>query len=219
LTVLKEFQAAFIEFAIENEVLQFGEFELKSGRVSPYFFNAGKFDHGSMLSRLGRFYADALIDAGLPFDLLFGPAYKGIPLVSATAIALADNYRRDTPYAFNRKEAKDHGEGGVIVGAPLEGRVVIVDDVITAGTAIREVFDVFSGYPGVQPSGALVAIDRQEKGASELSAIQEIELQYGVSVVSVVKLTDIVNYIEGRPAFARELDRIKEYRELYGVAA
>jgi len=216
--MLKDFQERFLEFAIRNEILQFGEFELKSGRVSPYFFNAGRFDSGAMLHELGGYYAEALLASRLPFDLLFGPAYKGIPLVTATVIALSEQYGLDVPYAFNRKETKDHGEGGQLVGAELKGRVVIVDDVITAGTAIREVMELLS-RSAATVQGALVAIDRQERGSAELSAIQEIQQEYGVSVVSVVKLDDIINYIETRAGLENELDRIRRYRDTFGVAA
>lgn len=216
--MLSEYQERFIEFAIRNEVLQFGEFELKSGRTSPYFFNAGRFNSGAVLHELGGYYAEALLASGLPFDVLFGPAYKGIPLVTATAIALAERHDIDAPYAFNRKEAKEHGEGGQIVGANLAGQVVIVDDVITAGTAIREVMTILAEH-GAMPAGALVAMDRQERGSTELSAIQEIERQYGVSVVSVVKLDDIILYIEGNSGYQSELDRIRQYRDTFGVTA
>jgi len=216
--MLKDFQERFLEFAIRNEILQFGEFELKSGRVSPYFFNAGHFDSGAMLHELGRYYAEALLASRLPFDLLFGPAYKGIPLVTATVIALSEHHGLDVPYAFNRKEPKDHGEGGQLVGAELKGRVVIVDDVITAGTAIREVMELLS-RSAATVQGALVAIDRQERGSAELSAIQEIQQEYGVSVVSVVKLDDIINYIETRAGLENELDRIRRYRDTFGVVA
>ena len=216
--MLQEYQERFLEFSIKNEVLLFGEFELKSGRVSPYFFNAGRFNRGAMLHELGGYYAEALLTSKIPFDLLFGPAYKGIPLVTATVIALAERYQYDVPYAFNRKEAKAHGEGGQLVGAELKGRVVVVDDVITAGTAIREVMDIIDGHDATA-SGALVAIDRQEKGTAELSAIQELERDYGVSVVSVVKLDDIISYIQGKAGFQKELDRIKHYRDRFGVAA
>lgn len=214
--MLQEYQEKFLEFAIRNKVLLFGEFELKSGRTSPYFFNAGLFNSGAMLHELGGYYADALIASGMPFDILFGPAYKGIPLVTSTVIALAERYNQDVPYVFNRKEIKAHGEGGQLVGSPLAGRVVVVDDVITAGTAIREVMDVISGYQATV-TGALVAIDRQEKGASDLSAIQELERDYGVSVVSVIKLEDIITYIEDKAEFREELGRVREYRDKYGV--
>jgi orotate phosphoribosyltransferase len=216
--MLKDYQERFLEFAIQNDVLLFGEFELKSGRLSPYFFNAGRFNRGAMLHELGCYYAEALLASGIRFDLLFGPAYKGIPLVTATVIALAERYQQDVPYAFNRKEVKQHGEGGRLVGAELTGRVVVVDDVITAGTAIREVMDLIAASEAVA-AGALVAIDRQEKGTTELSAIQEIERDYGVSVVSVVKLDDIIMYIESRRGLQRELDRMKKYRDTFGVAA
>lgn len=213
-----DYQLNFIDFAIRNDILQFGRFELKSGRQSPYFFNAGRFNRGGVLRELGGYYAEALLASGLDFDLLFGPAYKGIPLVTATAIALAERYDRDVPYAFNRKEAKGHGEGGTLVGAELTGKAFIVDDVITAGTAIREVMDLIRAGGG-DVAGALVAIDRQERGETELSAIQEIERDYGIPVASVVKLDDIIAYIETRDEFRAELDAVKRYRETYGVAA
>ena len=215
---LQDFKAAFIEFALRNDVLLFGEFELKSGRVSPYFFNAGQFNRGAMLHELGGYYAAALMASGVEYDLLFGPAYKGIPLVTATAIALAERYKLDVPYVFNRKEVKAHGEGGQLVGADLAGRVVIVDDVITAGTAIREVMELIGQF-NAKATGAVVAIDRQERGNARLSAIQEIERDYGVQVVSIVKLDDIILYTEGKAEYRKELDRIKRYRETYGVAA
>jgi orotate phosphoribosyltransferase len=215
---MNHYQERFIEFAIRNEVLQFGEFELKSGRKSPYFFNAGRFSSGAVLHELGGFYAEALLASGMAFDLLFGPAYKGIPLVTATAIALAEKHALDVPYVFNRKEVKDHGEGGQLVGAALIGRVVIVDDVITAGTAIREVMEILSAHDATAV-GALIAIDRQERGTAELSAIQEIERSYGVSVVSVVKLDDIICYIENQSGLGKELEQIRQYRDEFGVAA
>ncbi|MEX2327898.1 MAG: orotate phosphoribosyltransferase [Pseudomonadales bacterium] len=215
---MKAYQERFIEFAIQSEVLQFGEFELKSGRMSPYFFNAGRFNSGAVLHEIGGYYAEALLASGLKFDLLFGPAYKGIPLVTATVIALAERHGIDVPYVFNRKEVKDHGEGGQLVGATLSGRVVIVDDIITAGTAIREVMEILSGYDSTAV-GALVAIDRQERGTTDLSAIQEIEQSYGVSVVSIVKLDDIISYIGSRSGFRKELEQIKQYRHAFGVAA
>ncbi|XOV86150.1 MAG: orotate phosphoribosyltransferase [Pseudomonadota bacterium] len=214
-----DYRERFIEFAIKNDILQFGSFELKSGRQSPYFFNAGKFNSGRVLRELGGYYAEALLASGVDFDMLFGPAYKGIPLVTATVMALAERHGMDVPFAFNRKEAKTHGEGGRLVGAPLAGRVFVVDDVITAGTAIREVMDLFA-EEGASPVGALVAIDRQERGRAELSAIQEIERDYGVCVVSVVKLDDIIAYIEAHGAGDRQqLDSIRRYRDTFGVAA
>ncbi len=215
---MKDYQLKFIEFALAHEVLQFGDFKLKSGRMSPYFFNAGRFNTGAVLSELGGYYADALVASRLSFDLLFGPAYKGIPLVAATAIAFAAHHRIDVPFAFNRKHAKDHGEGGVIVGAALAGRAVIVDDVITAGTAIKEVVDLFASYP-VTLAGVLVAIDRQERGKGDESAIREIEREYGVCVMSVVKLDDIIEFMGNKPAFAKELPRITRYRDTFGASS
>ena len=216
LTVSADFRTEFIEFAMACGVLRFGEFTLKSGRVSPYFFNAGLFQDGEALARLGGYYAAALTDAGMPCDLLFGPAYKGIPLVSATAIALAQQFNRSLPYAYNRKEAKDHGEGGVMVGAELKGNVVIVDDVITAGTAIREVMALLVNEP-VTVSGVVVAIDRQEKGQADLSAIQEVERDYGLSVSSIVKLDDIIGFLRSSGNHESELTSVVQYREQYGV--
>lgn len=214
---MEDYQTRFLEFAIERGVLRFGEFTLKSGRVSPYFFNAGLFNTGAALSELADYYAAALVDSKLDVDLLFGPAYKGIPLVSATAIALQRNYQRDYPFVFNRKEAKAHGEGGLLVGSPLAGKVMIIDDVITAGTAIREVMSVIA-ESDARAVGVLVAIDRQEKGQGELSAIQEVERDYGVSVISVVKFRDITSFLEGRPEFARQLGDMRAYQDRYGVA-
>ena len=214
---MEDYQTRFLEFAIERGVLRFGEFTLKSGRVSPYFFNAGLFNTGAALSELADYYAAALVDSKLDVDLLFGPAYKGIPLVSATAIALQRNYQRDYPFVFNRKEAKAHGEGGLLVGSPLAGKVMIIDDVITAGTAIREVMSVIA-ESDARAVGVLVAIDRQEKGQGELSAIQEVERDYGVSVISVVKFNDITSFLEGRPEFARQLGDMRAYQDRYGVA-
>lgn len=206
----------FIEFAMATSVLRFGSFELKSGRVSPYFFNAGLFRTGESLARLGDFYAEALATSGMPCDLLFGPAYKGIPLVSATAIAMSRKHGVDMPWVFNRKEAKDHGEGGLFVGAPLAGDVVIVDDVITAGTAIREVMAILADEP-VTVRGVLVAMDRQERGQGDLSAIQEVEQEYGVSVASIVKLDDLVAYLAGRSDMTAELAAMKDYQQTYGI--
>jgi len=214
--VIADYQRKFLEFAIRTGVLEFGEFELRSGRVSPYFINAGKFNSGAALAKLGQYYSAALLDADIEFDLLFGPAYKGIPLVCATSIALALDHAIDCPYAFNRKEIKDHGEGGQLVGATLQGKVVIVDDVITAGTAIREVMG-FLGGSRVQVTGILLAIDRQERGNGELSAIQEIELEYGVSAISVVKLRHIIDYLISTGRFAKELVLIERYRDEYGT--
>ena len=213
--MLAEYQKEFIDFALDAGVLSFGEFTLKSGRVSPYFFNAGAFNSGYLLARLGNFYAEALTASNVSFDLLFGPAYKGIPLVSATAIALSEKYDINVPYAFNRKEAKDHGEGGQIVGAELKGQVVIVDDVITAGTAVRETMDRLRDTDALV-TGILVAIDRQEKGTGELSAIQEVEKEYGVCVTSIVKLEHIIEYLAKKGDDAVML--VENYRTEYGVA-
>lgn len=214
---MQTYQRDFIEFALQRGVLRFGEFTLKSGRTSPYFFNAGLFQTGEDLSRLGDFYAAALQDSGLHYDLLFGPAYKGIPLASATSIALYRNHQRNTPYVFNRKEKKDHGEGGSLVGAPLQGDTVIIDDVITAGTAIREVMDIIAAYPDARLSGVLVALDRQERGQGERSAIQEIESEYGVPVVSIVTLSDVLKYLQEQPGMAEHLAAAQAYRDKYGI--
>ncbi len=213
---MKAFQQEFIEFALSRQVLKFGSFTLKSGRTSPYFFNAGLFNTGSDLAKLGRFYAAALMDAGIEFDLLFGPAYKGIPIATTTAVALADHHNRDVPYCFNRKEAKTHGEGGNLVGSPLQGRVMLVDDVITAGTAIRESMEIIKAA-GAQLSGVLIALDRQERGQGELSAIQEVERDFATKVVSIIGLKDLIAYLEGKPELAAHLDAVKAYRAQYGV--
>ncbi|AEX20668.1 MULTISPECIES: orotate phosphoribosyltransferase [Vibrio] len=213
---MKAYQREFIEFALEKEVLKFGEFTLKSGRKSPYFFNAGLFNTGRDLARLGRFYAAALADSGIEFDVLFGPAYKGIPIATTTAVALADHHDIDTPYCFNRKEAKDHGEGGNLVGSALEGRIMLVDDVITAGTAIRESMEIIKAN-GADLAGVLVAIDRQEKGKGELSAIQEVERDFGCAVISIVSLGDLVTYLEEKGNAAEHLDAVKAYRAEYGI--
>lgn len=214
--VMKAYQREFIEFALEKEVLKFGEFTLKSGRKSPYFFNAGLFNTGRDLARLGRFYAAALVDSAIEFDVLFGPAYKGIPIATTTAVALADHHDVDTPYCFNRKEAKDHGEGGNLVGSALEGRIMLVDDVITAGTAIRESMEIIQNN-GADLAGVLVAIDRQEKGKGELSAIQEVERDFGCAVISIVSLTDLITYLEEKGGNREYLDAVKAYRAQYGI--
>lgn len=211
-----DYQRAFIEFAITRNVLKFGEFTLKSGRVSPYFFNAGLFNSSQALAQIGSSYAATLEQSGIAYDLLFGPAYKGIPLVSATAIALANEYSKDVPYAFNRKEAKDHGEGGTLVGAPLQGRVMIVDDVITAGTAIREVIGLIR-QAGATPAGVLVALDRQERGRGEQSAIQEIEAEYQIPVVSIINLTQILDYLADHPTLSQYAGKVADYRAQYGI--
>ncbi|HHF2918020.1 orotate phosphoribosyltransferase [Vibrio sp. VGrn 2] len=213
---MKAYQREFIEFALEKEVLKFGEFTLKSGRKSPYFFNAGLFNTGRDLARLGRFYAAALADSGIEFDVLFGPAYKGIPIATTTAVALADHHDVDTPYCFNRKEAKDHGEGGNLVGSALEGRIMLVDDVITAGTAIRESMEIIKAN-GADLAGVLVAIDRQEKGKGELSAIQEVERDFGCAIISIVSLTDLVTFLEEKGTDKEHLEAVKAYRSEYGI--
>ncbi|MGW8309421.1 MAG: orotate phosphoribosyltransferase [Thiogranum sp.] len=213
---MQSYKQQFLEFAIEVGVLRFGEFTLKSGRISPYFFNAGLFNTGGQLARLGRFYAGAIVDSDTPFDVLFGPAYKGIPLAAATGIALADHHSRDVPYCFNRKEAKDHGEGGNLVGAPLAGRVLIIDDVITAGTAIRESLSIIAAA-GAEPAAVVIALDRQERGQDDRSAIQEVEQDLGLKVTSIVTLAELQTFLVDRPEYAQALDNIAAYREQYGV--
>ena len=216
-TTTQRFQQDFIELALECEVLQFGEFELKSGRISPYFFNAGKFSTGGALARLGRCYAAALHASGLPFDMLFGPAYKGIPLVSTTAMALSEQHGMDLPFAFNRKEAKTHGEGGNIVGAPLAGDVVVIDDVMTAGTAIRESMSILN-ESDARGAGVVIGLDRCERGDGERSAVQQVEQDWGLMVVSVVSLHDIIVWVETHPEMAQHREALEQYRERYGVA-
>ncbi|ASY75157.1 MULTISPECIES: orotate phosphoribosyltransferase [Pectobacterium] len=213
---MKAYQRQFIEFALSKQVLKFGEFTLKSGRISPYFFNAGLFNTGRDLALLGRFYAAALVDSGVEFDLLFGPAYKGIPIATTAAVALAEHHDRDLPYCFNRKEAKDHGEGGSLVGSPLQGRVMLVDDVITAGTAIRESMEIIGAH-GATLAGVMIALDRQERGRAELSAIQEVERDYQCKVISIITLTDLIAYLAEKPEMAAHLDAVKAYREQYGI--
>jgi orotate phosphoribosyltransferase len=218
---MQDYQVRFIELAIAREALRFGAFKLKSGRESPYFFNAGLFSDGQAAAVLGRCYADALLASGLQFDMLFGPAYKGIPLVTTTAVALAEHHGRNVPYAFNRKESKDHGEGGNVVGASLRGRVVIVDDVITAGTAIRESLELIR-YAGAQPVAVALALDRQERGQGARSAVQELEAEHGLRCVSVVTLGDLIETLaastSGTPRIsAEQLTALKAYRHRYGV--
>ena len=207
--------APFIDLCLRLGVLRFGEFKLKSGRLSPYFFNAGSFNTGAGLAELGRHYAEAIQKTAWSFDVLFGPAYKGIPLVAAASIALADRHGRDVPWSFNRKEAKDHGEGGSIVGTPLRGRVLIVDDVITAGTAIREAVDIITAA-GAQPVGVVLALDRQERGTGQLSAVQEVEQTLQLPVASILKLADLIAYLE-RSGNASQLAATRAYRSQYGV--
>ena len=215
--IVNAHQQKFIEFARQHQVLRFGQFQLKSGRTSPYFFNAGLFKTGKALAQLGQFYAQTLVDAGLSFDVLFGPAYKGIPLVSATAIALAE-HQKDIPYCFNRKEAKNHGEGGQLVGADLSGDVLIVDDVITAGTAIREAIDIIKAHGG-NPVGVIIALDRQERGQQQQSAIQEIEQQLGLTVLSIIKLNDLIDYLQQDPKQQKLLKQVQTYQQRYGIGA
>ncbi len=213
---MEPYQHQFIEQAIASEALCFGEYTLKSGRVSPYFFNAGRFYHGRALAALARSYAAAITAAGVEFDVLFGPAYKGISLAAVTACALADQYDRDVPYAYNRKEKKDHGEGGSLVGAPLAGRVLIIDDVITAGTAIRESIELIRGA-GAEVAGVVIGLDRQERGRDARSAIQELEQDWGLDVTSIVKLGDIVEYLRSKDAADGYIDKIETYRQQYGI--
>ncbi|MGK4445661.1 orotate phosphoribosyltransferase [Yersinia enterocolitica] len=213
---MKAYQREFIEFALNKQVLKFGEFTLKSGRISPYFFNAGLFNTGLDLAKLGRFYAAALMDCGVEFDLLFGPAYKGIPIATTTAVALAEHHARDVPYCFNRKEAKDHGEGGSLVGSQLQGRVMLVDDVITAGTAIRESMEIINAQ-GATLAGVMISLDRQERGRGDISAIQEVERDYHCKVISIVTLNDVVSYLEEKPEMADHLAAVHRYREQYGI--
>ena len=213
---MRDYQTSFIEFALQKGVLKFGEFTLKSGRISPYFFNSGLFNTGKSLADLGRFYAEAIMDSGVEFDVIYGPAYKGIPLAAAISIALADHHDRDMPYAFNRKEAKDHGEGGTIVGAELKGNILIVDDVISAGTSVRESVDLIKAN-GATPAGVMIALDRQEKGKGEVSAIQEIENNYKMPVNSIVKFEHLIKYIEENQSLSQHLSAVTAYREEYGV--
>ncbi len=211
-----DYKQAFIEFAIDCKVLCFGEFKTKAGRMSPYFFNAGLFNDGDSLRRLGQFYAKAILAAEFPFDMLFGPAYKGIPLVSSVAIALAQmghNY----PFCFNRKEIKDHGEGGIQVGAPLTDRVLIVDDVISAGTSVRESVDLITNT-NATPCGVLIALDRMERGSGPLSAIQEVEKTYGIPVISIINLNDLIHFLQSSNHLAHHLEAVARYRQQYGIA-
>ena len=210
------YQTAFIELAREYDVLRFGEFTLRSGRISPSFFNAGAFSSGRALAALGRCYAERIVESGVEFDVLLGPAYKGIPLAAVTAVALADRHGRDVPFAYNRKEAKAHGEGGVMVGAPLEGRVLVIDDVITAGTAVREVIAMIEAA-GARLAGVAIGLDRQERGAGDRSAIQELESEQGIPVMSIIQMRHIIDYLAAQGDQAEALAAMRAYRERYGV--
>ncbi|EGV52073.1 orotate phosphoribosyltransferase [Candidatus Endoriftia persephone] len=213
---MQDYQREFLDFALDVGVLRFGEFTLKSGRISPYFFNAGLFNTGAALARLGRYYAQTIVDSGIEFDLLYGPAYKGIPLAAVTAASLYDQHQIDIPYAFNRKEAKDHGEGGIVVGHALEGRILIIDDVISAGTSVRESVEIIRDL-GATPAGVVIALDRQERGQGERSAIQEVQNDYGMPVSSIVQLEQLIEYLQASPDSAESLQQIRDYRERYGI--
>ena len=213
---MSDFRQDFLAFALAREVLRFGEFVTKAGRQTPYFFNAGLFNDGDSLRRLGRFYAEALLASGIGFDQIFGPAYKGITLAAAMAIALAEK-GHNLPFSFNRKEAKDHGEGGVVVGAPLAGRVVIVDDVLTAGTSVRESVDLIRAQ-GANPAGVLIALDRMERGQGDRSAVQEVREAYGIPVVAIATLDDLMAFLSGRPEMHAHAAAVAAYRTRYGVA-
>ena len=215
---MRDYQAEFIDFAIRHKVLQFGEFTLKSGRASPYFFNSGLFNDGSSIGQLGTFYLRAIEHAGLRFDMLFGPAYKGIPLVTAVAIAYAQEQARPLPYSFNRKEEKDHGEGGVVAGAPLQGSVLIIDDVITAGTSVHYSIDLIQSHDA-QPAAVVIALDRQERGRdnADRSAIEGIERRYGIPVVPIITLDDLIKFLQQQPEYSKELEKVTRYRKEYGI--
>jgi len=213
---MQKYQLEFIEFAIQYKVLCFGDYTLKSGRLSPYFFNSGLFNDGHSLARLGRFYAGAIQTANTEYDMLFGPAYKGIPLASAVAIALAEDYDINIPYCFNRKEIKDHGEGGSTFGAPLKGKTMIIDDVISAGTSVNLSVEIIK-QAGATTAGVAIALDRQERGEGELSAVQEVEQRHQIEVISIVTLENMIEYLEKIPAMAENLDKIRRYRESYGA--
>ncbi len=213
---MQKYQLEFIEFAIEYNVLCFGEFTLKSGRLSPYFFNSGLFNDGKSLGRLGRFYASAIQASNIEYDMLFGPAYKGIPLASTVAMALADDHNINRPYCFNRKEAKDHGEGGTTFGAPLKGKILIIDDVISAGTSVNLSVEIIK-QASATTAGVAIALDRQERGEGELSAVQEVEQRHQIKVISIITLENMIEYLEKIPAMAENLDKIRQYRESYGA--
>lgn len=213
---MQNYQREFIDFAIATGAIRFGEFTLKSGRVSPYFFNAGLFNTGTSLARLGQFYARAIIESGIEFDMLFGPAYKGIPLATATAIALAEHYDRNIPFAFNRKEKKQHAEGGIIVGHPLEKRVLIIDDVISSGISINEAVDIIRAA-GASPAGVIIAMDRQEKGSGDESAVQEVEASHNMPVTNIIKLETLIPYLKDTDGLEQHLQAIEAYRKQYGA--
>lgn len=213
---MQDYKSEFLTLCVDLGVLRFGDFRLKSGRSSPYFFNAGLFSTGAAIAALGKFYARAATASGIDFDMLFGPAYKGIPLATVTAAALAQHCDRNVPFAYNRKETKDHGEGGALVGAPLSGRVLIVDDVITAGTAIREAVDIIRAHGGT-PCGVLIALDRQERGQGERSAVQEVQAALGVEVAAIARLADLVEWLGDSPERSAQLEKIQAYRREYGI--
>ncbi len=215
-SLMKDYKTQFFQLALDKGILRFGQFTLKSGRVSPYFFNAGGFDDGRSLAVLASCYANAISESGISFDMLFGPAYKGIPLAAATAVALCQEHGRNVPYAYNRKEAKDHGEGGVIVGAPLNGRVLVIDDVISAGTSVRESIDIIR-TAGAQPAGVAIALDRQEKGQTERSAAQEVQEQFGIPCIAIAGLDDLLNFLQSQASTGVDLQALRDYRQRYGT--
>jgi orotate phosphoribosyltransferase len=214
--IMHPYQHDFIDFILSTDALRFGEFTLKSGRTSPYFFNAGLFNTGARLAKLGQFYAHAIAHCGIDYDVMFGPAYKGIPLVSTASIALSEHHQQDRPYAFNRKEAKTHGEGGSIVGTALQGRILIVDDVITAGTAIRESIEIIRTQ-GATPAGVVIALDRMEKGTSEKSSVQEVQETFGIPVIPIVTMAHLIEHIREHNGLAQHLDAMQTYRNSYGI--
>lgn len=216
---IKDFQREFLKFALEIKAIRFGEFTLKSGRISPYFFNAGLFNSGAKLAKLGKFYAQAAIESGIEFDMVYGPAYKGIPLAAAFSIALAEHFKRDIPYAFNRKEAKTHAEGGIIVGAPLSGKVLIIDDVISAGLSVKEAVEIIKAH-GASPVGVLIALDRQERGAGKVSAVNEIEENCKLKVHNIISLDVLKEFLAGldkSDTSAKNLEAIEKYQQQYGA--
>jgi orotate phosphoribosyltransferase len=213
---MQTYQHDFIDFILATQALRFGEFTLKSGRSSPYFFNAGLFNTGAQLAKLGQYYAQAIAHSNIDYDVLFGPAYKGIPLVSTASIALSEHHQQNKPYAFNRKEAKDHGEGGTIVGCPLKGKILIIDDVITAGTAIRESIQIIQAQ-GATPAGVVIALDRMEKGTGEKSSVQEVQDSFGIPVLPIVTMHHLIEHIQGHPLLKQYLPAMQTYRQQYGI--